>query len=112
MDADVILLEIEETLTALVKTSSIDFGAPVIAADVGGGSELVATDLDSAGFGSALSNSGGNGISASDALASFALLMVPTVMVLSREPEILDILGELYNSKADADEDKEGTGGE
>jgi hypothetical protein len=106
-DLDELLLGIEETLVTMVAASTIDFGATVIAADVGGGNELVATELSSAGFGASASTVAQTGISATDALASFALLMVPTVMVLSREPEILEVLGELYNSATDAEEQQE-----
>jgi hypothetical protein len=97
INTDVELASIEDTLTSLVVSNSIDFGAVVLEADIGGGNELVATATSvSSGFAS--NTAGGNGFSAGDALASFSLLMVPTVMVLSREPEILDLLGELYNS--------------
>lgn len=95
-------------VSALVM-DTIDFGAPVIAADVAGGNELVADEVLSSGFGSAYTSSAtaNSGISAGDALASLAVLMVPTVMVLSREPEILEVLGDLYNSMTDPEAQEE-----
>jgi hypothetical protein len=99
MDITSVLADLELRLTSLVVSNSIDFGAKVLEADIGGGNELIATALNPAGFGTA--NSSQSGFSASDALASFSLLMVPTVMVLSRESEIMDLLGELYNSMTD-----------
>jgi hypothetical protein len=100
IDVDTVLASLELTLTDLVLNNAIDFGAPVIAADIGGSNELIATDLTVAGFGASATNAQRNGFSATDALASFALMMVPTVMVLSRETEILELLGDLYNSSS------------
>lgn len=89
----------------MISNYAIDFGATVLAADIGGELPIISEPSTSSGFD--LSSLGGssagsnNGVSATDAIASFAILMVPTVMVLSREPEILEILGDLYNSATD-----------
>jgi hypothetical protein len=101
LDLISLIANLELTLTETIVSNSIDFGAPVLEASVGGGNELVATSLTTAGFGGSASTQERSGFSASDALASFSLLMVPTVMVLAREPEIMDLLGDLYNSMTD-----------
>jgi hypothetical protein len=101
IDLTSLIANLELTLTESVVSNVIDFGAPVLEASVGGGNELVATQLTTAGFGASATSSERPAFSASDALASFSLLMVPTVMVLAREPEVMDLLGDLYNSMTD-----------
>lgn len=102
-----LIATLEITLTESITSNVIDFGATVLEASVAGGNELVATDLTTAGFGASATNAESPGFSATDALGSFALMMVPTVMVLSREPELMDLLGDLYNSMTDPEEQEE-----
>jgi hypothetical protein len=108
LDLSEIIANLELDLTDSIVNNSIDFGATVLEASVGGGNELVATSLTTAGFGASASNAENPGFSATDALGSFALMMVPTVMVLAREPELMDLLGDLYNSMTDPQEQEEG----
>lgn len=97
----------EAELSELLTNNAVDFGATVISADVAGSVDLVAvtdTSAFTSGAGAGASSNTGNGFSATEAIASFALLMAPTVMVLARDNEIVELLGDLYNSATDADE--------
>lgn len=112
IDIDTLVYEFENSLADLVTSNAIDFGAEVLSADVGGSVELVATTTSSVASytnaaGGAGSSSEAGGFSATEAIASFSLLMAPTVMVLARENELVELLGELYNSMTDPEEQEE-----
>lgn len=103
LDLTSIVAELEFTLTEAVTSNTLDLGAEILEADVGGGVDLLAEPVIEITATAPLDISN-SGFSASDAIASFSLLMAPTVMVLARENELVSLLGDLYSSRSEEPE--------